>query len=452
MAEKKDVWDKSEVVAKLLGVTLIPVVVAATAYFLNAQVSVRQSNTEKSKVAVDILSVPISSDEASETDPLRRWAVNALSSDFQFSEVERNLLLSGERSFPAANVPSPPVCSLTANKEVVTVGEIYEISWRGEPSAAVWKINGSDVLSEDSAAYNFPNKAYQRYVLSGTNEFGQCATEVVVHVKPTCNVTTSQHLAAKGDQYEVEWRGYPAGASSLNGMDGDIVYGFQMNGTPVVAHGKSNFTFEDTDGDGRESFTFTGRNGVSTCEQAAIVLANESLMHRIDQPCSIKPDKVFLTAGETYNVDWISREGGIYWMSNADGGLELGSLGSYEFIWSEADTIKTFEFNSLVDGEFCKDIATVYSATEEPQCSLRTDREQVYPGDEFRVSWSGYPDEHTTFRVNGALQDPVDAASYTWPIDRIEPIEFELTGHNASGTCRSTLSIKRKSTFQELEE
>ncbi|MEM1149282.1 MAG: hypothetical protein AAGI03_01825 [Pseudomonadota bacterium] len=100
MSDAKDRWDKAETVAKLVGVTLVPLVVAATAYFINGQISLRQSNTEIVKLAIGILSEPAVIDENSPEDPLRRWALDNLGSEFQFSEPERALLLTGERTLP----------------------------------------------------------------------------------------------------------------------------------------------------------------------------------------------------------------------------------------------------------------------------------------------------------------------------------------------------------------
>lgn len=107
MADPKDWWDKSEIVAKLLGVTLVPVIVASTAYLLNGQISERQANTEKGKLAIELLSVPAVVDDGTGVDPLRKWALSALAADFSFSDAEKQLLLTGERSLPASSAVSP---------------------------------------------------------------------------------------------------------------------------------------------------------------------------------------------------------------------------------------------------------------------------------------------------------------------------------------------------------
>lgn len=105
MSGPKDRWDKAEIVAKLLGATLIPIVVAVTAYFLNGQISERQANTERSKLAIGILSEPPQISGEDGDDPLRKWALNSLSEEYQFSANEKQLLLTGKITLPAVVTP-----------------------------------------------------------------------------------------------------------------------------------------------------------------------------------------------------------------------------------------------------------------------------------------------------------------------------------------------------------
>lgn len=124
MNRPKDLWDKADIIAKFL----IPIVVAGTAYLLNGQISERQASTEKSKLAIDILSVPAVVDESSGEDPLRRWAVVSLTSDFQFSEAERRLLLTGERSLPTLQDSAQPF-DAPAAMEVNLSSGVLILSW-----------------------------------------------------------------------------------------------------------------------------------------------------------------------------------------------------------------------------------------------------------------------------------------------------------------------------------
>lgn len=108
MTEQKDGWDKAEIIAKFV----IPVVVAATAYLLNGQISERQANTERSRIAIEILSAPLAEEqEGVSEDPLRRWALDVLSKDFEFSSTERALLLTGERSLPGRPLTITELCA-----------------------------------------------------------------------------------------------------------------------------------------------------------------------------------------------------------------------------------------------------------------------------------------------------------------------------------------------------
>lgn len=168
------------------------------------------------------------------------------------------------------NEPDPlpvPSCILSASQEAAQPGDQYTISWTGTPvEETVWKVNSTVVSASDSAEYTFANVAYERYVLSGVNASGQCTVEVIVAIPPTCDITASISVAEVGDAYTVNWEGYPNGADAL-GSD----YGFFVNDTAVPRVGNANFTFTDSDNDGQEVFTFTGRNGAFSCSDEVII-------------------------------------------------------------------------------------------------------------------------------------------------------------------------------------
>jgi len=103
MAEQKDGWDKLEIVAKFLGATLVPAVIVLSAYLINNEMSKRQTRNEVDRLALEILSSPVPNFSDPEQVPLRRWAINALSQGFDFSEAEQQLLLSGEVNLPKQN-------------------------------------------------------------------------------------------------------------------------------------------------------------------------------------------------------------------------------------------------------------------------------------------------------------------------------------------------------------
>jgi len=79
-----------------------------------------------------------------------------------------------------------------------------------------------------------------------------------------------------------------------------------------------------------------------------------------------------------------------------------------------------------------------------PVCDINVDLNLVEEGQAFRVSWNGTPAYNTTFRVNGSVQDASDAASYTWPVGRTNPIVFTMTGNNGGGSCTDTVRITLK--------
>jgi hypothetical protein len=72
----KDSWDKAEVLAKILGAVLLPVVTICIAYLLNASIQERSARVRMVELAVEILK----SDPKAEAKEnyMRGWAVEVL--------------------------------------------------------------------------------------------------------------------------------------------------------------------------------------------------------------------------------------------------------------------------------------------------------------------------------------------------------------------------------------
>ena|SRR5689334_10397114 len=72
----KDSWDKAEILAKILGAVLLPVITICIAYLLNASIQDRSARVRMIELAVEILK----SDPKSATNAnyMRGWAVEVL--------------------------------------------------------------------------------------------------------------------------------------------------------------------------------------------------------------------------------------------------------------------------------------------------------------------------------------------------------------------------------------
>jgi len=72
----KDTWDKAEIVAKMLGAVLLPVITICVAYMLNASIQDRASRVRMVELAVEILkSDPKASANA---NYMRGWALEVV--------------------------------------------------------------------------------------------------------------------------------------------------------------------------------------------------------------------------------------------------------------------------------------------------------------------------------------------------------------------------------------
>ncbi|WP_299734611.1 hypothetical protein [uncultured Roseobacter sp.] len=73
----KDVWEKAEVIGKIVGAVLVPTVIGLSVLVYNQQASQRDMAARMAQIAVGILTeAPLA--DASESDPLRSWAIEVL--------------------------------------------------------------------------------------------------------------------------------------------------------------------------------------------------------------------------------------------------------------------------------------------------------------------------------------------------------------------------------------
>lgn len=73
----KDHWDKAEVIGKIAGAVLIPVVVGVTIAVLNVQSNTRTTAAQMTEIAVGILAEN-PQDDPTTKGPLRDWAILVL--------------------------------------------------------------------------------------------------------------------------------------------------------------------------------------------------------------------------------------------------------------------------------------------------------------------------------------------------------------------------------------
>jgi len=74
----KDSWDKAEIVAKILGAVLLPVVTICIAYLLNASIQERSARVRMVELAVEILKSDPKAEAMAKENYMRGWAVEVL--------------------------------------------------------------------------------------------------------------------------------------------------------------------------------------------------------------------------------------------------------------------------------------------------------------------------------------------------------------------------------------
>jgi hypothetical protein len=103
----KDSWDKAEILAKILGAVLLPVITICIAYMLNASIQDRSARVRMIELAVEILK----SDPKAATNAnyMRGWAVEVLqkNSEVPLPKEASDALM--ELPLPTITRPQPPL-------------------------------------------------------------------------------------------------------------------------------------------------------------------------------------------------------------------------------------------------------------------------------------------------------------------------------------------------------
>ena len=87
----KDSWDKAEIVAKMLGAVLLPVITICIAYMLNASIQDRASRVRMVELAVEILkSDPKASANA---NYMRGWALEVVQKNSEAAKWQSFMML-----------------------------------------------------------------------------------------------------------------------------------------------------------------------------------------------------------------------------------------------------------------------------------------------------------------------------------------------------------------------
>jgi hypothetical protein len=104
----KDKWDKAEILAKILGAVLLPVITICIAYMLNASIQERSSRVRMVELAVEILK----SDPKAATNAnyMRGWAVEVLQKNSEVPLPEDALKSLMELPLPT-NIRTQPLGS-----------------------------------------------------------------------------------------------------------------------------------------------------------------------------------------------------------------------------------------------------------------------------------------------------------------------------------------------------
>ena len=101
----KDQWDKAEILAKILGAVLLPVITICIAYMLNASIQDRSARVRMVELAVEILK----SDPKAPTNAnyMRAWAVEVLQKNSEVPLPEEASKLLMELPLPTSVKPQP---------------------------------------------------------------------------------------------------------------------------------------------------------------------------------------------------------------------------------------------------------------------------------------------------------------------------------------------------------
>jgi hypothetical protein len=103
--KSKDSWDKAEILAKILGAVLLPVITICIAYMLNASIQDRSSRVRMIELAVEILK----SDPKAEAKAnyMRGWALEVLQKNSEVPLPEEAITALKELPLPTNTRPQP---------------------------------------------------------------------------------------------------------------------------------------------------------------------------------------------------------------------------------------------------------------------------------------------------------------------------------------------------------
>lgn len=101
----KDTWDKAEILSKILGGVLLPVITICIAYLLNASIQDRSARVRMVELAVEILK----SDPKAATNAnyMRGWAVEVLQKNSEVPLPKEALSALMELPLPISVKPQP---------------------------------------------------------------------------------------------------------------------------------------------------------------------------------------------------------------------------------------------------------------------------------------------------------------------------------------------------------
>jgi hypothetical protein len=118
----KDIWDKADVIGKLLGAILIPIAVAAVGFFVNAALQNRETQEKGFETAVTVLQ-----SSSSVTPELRKWALGVFQDGTDappavINELKRSPLPSNTGNFCTGPRDAGKMCGPNGAGRCTAVG------------------------------------------------------------------------------------------------------------------------------------------------------------------------------------------------------------------------------------------------------------------------------------------------------------------------------------------
>ncbi|MEP2782143.1 MAG: hypothetical protein ABJO67_04155 [Pseudoruegeria sp.] len=184
MPETKDCWDKLEIIGKVIGSVLIPIVLGVSVLLWNQERTASQVSASMTQIAVSVLK-DVPEDLDGKTDPLRSWAISVLQnpesppplSSSAAGELQDRSLGSTRSWFEVDGVEASPLCEMWSERIVSSAEKQFSISWRvlgGIKTQAY--INGAEVELEGTAYFTFNGPEYDRFRLVANSYGSTCET------------------------------------------------------------------------------------------------------------------------------------------------------------------------------------------------------------------------------------------------------------------------------------